>query len=105
MRELAVGENVSIRDLAISGHRRTPKYVLGKLGTVERLCGYFRNPEELAYGLNGLPKLRLYRVRFSQQVLWPDYAGLPQDTLELEIFEHWLEPTQAGTEIKTRPNE
>ena len=23
---------------------------------------------------------------------WPDYAGPPGDTLEIEIFEHWLDP-------------
>jgi nitrile hydratase subunit beta len=33
-------------------------------------------------------------VRLSQSSLWPDYEGRPSDVVELEIFEHWLEPIQ-----------
>jgi nitrile hydratase len=46
----------------------------------------------LAYGRNGLPALPLYRVRFAQRQVWPDYAGAPGDTVDIEIYEHWLEP-------------
>lgn len=92
MRKLVVGEKVFVRDLPIRGHRRTPQYVIKRSGVIERLCGEFRNPEDLAYGRSGLPKLRLYRVRFNQDALWDDYRGSPLDTLELELFEHWLEP-------------
>jgi nitrile hydratase len=31
-------------------------------------------------------------VHLRQTELWPDYAEDPADTLEIEIFEHWLEP-------------
>jgi hypothetical protein len=31
-------------------------------------------------------------VRFRQGDLWGRYAGSPQDNLEADIFEHWLEP-------------
>lgn len=92
MREIKQGEQVVVLDLAIDGHRRTPKYIIGKSGTVERLCGSFRNPEALAYGRDGLPRLRLYRVRFLQSDIWQDYRGGPGDTLELELFEHWIKP-------------
>ena len=40
----------------------------------------------------GLPALPLYRVRFVQRQVWPDYAGAPGDTVDIEIYEHWLEP-------------
>ncbi len=53
--------------------------------------GAYRNPEELAYGRDGLPKLRLYRVRFRQTELWSDYAGRAEDTADVEIYETWLE--------------
>ena len=56
----------------------------------------FHNPETLAYGADGLPKQTLYRVRFDQTHVWPDYAGAPQDKVEIEIYEHWLEPTTKG---------
>ena len=32
------------------------------------------------------------RVRLDQGALWPDYAENPRDVLEIEIYEHWLEP-------------
>ena len=40
---------------------------------------------------DGLPALPLYRVRFRQKEVWPDYAGNGEDVLEVEIFQHWLE--------------
>ena len=39
-----------------------------------------------------VPALPLYRVRFRQKDVWPDYAGSREDVLEVEIFQHWLEP-------------
>ena len=59
---------------------------------VERLCGTYPNPEELAYARSGLPAQPLYRVRFRQHELWPDYRGSPSDTVDVEIFHHWLDP-------------
>jgi nitrile hydratase len=74
------------------GHVRTPHYVRGCAGTVERLCGAFANPEELAQQRDGLPAQPLYRVRFLQKDLWPDYRGSAADVVEAEIFQHWLDP-------------
>jgi nitrile hydratase len=86
------GDRVRVKPTHPPGHRRTPHYVRGKRGTIERVCGAFANPEELAYGFDGEPKRVLYRVRFAQRDIWPDYAGPERDYLELEIYEHWLEP-------------
>ena len=83
------GETVRVRTDWPSGHCRTPHYCRGHVGVVERICGDFRNPETLASGRDGQP---LYRVRFSQADLWPDYDGPSADTLDIEIYEHWLEP-------------
>jgi nitrile hydratase len=88
----APGEAVRVRWAHPPGHLRTPYYVRGKHGVIERLCGAFANPEELAFGRDGLPARPLYRVRFDQRVLWPDYTGQTGDSVEVEIFEHWLEP-------------
>lgn len=85
------GDRVSVRRAFPPGHIRTPHYVRGKSGTVERICGSFANPEELAYGRNGLPVRPLYRIRFLQREVWPDYAGRADDTIDIEIYEHWLE--------------
>lgn len=86
------GDRVRIGDHNPPGHRRVPVYARGREGTIERICGEFPNPEELAYGFDGLPKRTLYRVRIPQTDIWPEYKGSPKDILELEIYEHWLEP-------------
>ena len=86
-----VGATVHVRKGNPPGHIRTPYYIRGKSGVVERICGEFRNPEELAYGRTGEPKQVLYRVRFTQKELWSGYAGSASDTLDVELYEHWLE--------------
>jgi len=74
------------------GHIRTPWYLRGRLGRVERICGAFQNPEELAYHRAGGADVPLYRVRFSMAEIWGAGAERPDDTLDAEIFEHWLAP-------------
>jgi nitrile hydratase len=83
---------VRVRELPARGHVRTPAYIRGKVGVIERDCGDFPNPEDLAHGRPGLPRVALYRVRFRQASVWRDYQGGEQDTLDVEIFAHWLEP-------------
>ena len=86
-----VGARVRVQTRPTSGHVRTPQYLMGKTGVVERHQGYYRSPEELAYGkLDGEP-VPLYTVCFAQRDLWPGYSGRPQDSLVADIFEHWLE--------------
>jgi hypothetical protein len=87
------GDAVIVRHAYPPGHLRTPHYIRGKAGVVERICGSFPNPEELAFGRDGLPAQPLYRVRFVQGQIWPDYSGAKADTVDIEIYEHWLEPT------------
>ena len=86
------GDRVKVRCADAPGHVRTPWYTRGHVGIIERLCGAYANPEELAYNRPGLPKQPLYRVRFRQADVWPDYAGAAADTVDIEIYQHWLEP-------------
>lgn len=86
-----VGEAVRVRKAYPPGHIRTPYYIRGCAGTIERVCGAFPNPEELSQMRDGLPALPLYRVRFAQKDVWPDYRGSRDDALEIEIYQHWLE--------------
>ena len=90
-----VGERVRVKDMFSPGHIRTPWYVRGQLGVIERLCGVFGNPEELAYARAGTPRQPLYRVRFLLTDLWSDYAGGIHDSIEIEIYQHWLERVSA----------
>jgi len=84
------GDPVLILDLGKPGHVRIPRYVRQKCGTVERYCGAYENPEDLAYARRGGAPVDLYRVRFAQHDLWPDYGGPVGDTLEIEVYDHWL---------------
>lgn len=84
------GERVRVARVNPPGHRRTPFYIRGKTGVIERACGAFRNPEELGYGFSGEPGRQLYRVRFRQSDIWPAYSGGPEDTVDVDLYEHWL---------------
>ena len=86
------GDPVRVISTHPPGHRRTPFYIRGKSGVIERSCGPFANPEELAYGFAGLPAKELYRVRFKQKDVWSNYRGPDGDTVDIDIFEHWLLP-------------
>ncbi len=90
----AAGDKVRVRKAAPPGHIRTPWYIRGHAGEIERLCGAFPNPEELSFNRPGLPAQPLYRVRFLQRQVWPDYKGAAGDTIEIEIYQHWLEPAR-----------
>jgi nitrile hydratase len=85
------GDRVRVRAADPPGHVRTPYYCRGQAGVVERLCGAFPNPEELAYNRPGLPAQPLYRVRFRASELWPKYGEDSADVVEIEIYQHWLE--------------
>jgi nitrile hydratase subunit beta len=86
------GEQVRVRSVHPPGHVRTPHYARGRVGVIERCAGRFENPEERAYGRSGGRLQALYRVRFLQRELWPDYAGAHGDTVDIDLYEHWLEP-------------
>ena len=70
-------------------HIRTPAYVRGAEGVVERRLGAFPNPEDLAFG-RPAERRDLYHVAFDQPGLWGG-EGRPGDVLVIELFEHWLE--------------
>ena len=91
----ACGDTVRVRPGAAPGHMRTPWYLRGHTGRVERICGDFANPEELAYHRDGGPARALYRVRFTMAEVWGEAAERARDTVDAEIFEHWLEPADA----------
>ena len=74
-------------------HIRTPHYLRGRSGVVERVFDAYPNPEGLAFGQPGLPAQPLYQVCFAQAPLWS--TGSAADTLVADLYEHWLEPEEA----------
>ncbi len=91
------GQAVRVRTAFPPGHVRTPHYIRGHRGVVDHIAGSFANPEELAYGRDGLPEQALYRVVFRQTELWPGYGGPDHDTTVVDVFEHWLTPLKEPT--------
>lgn len=89
----AAGQAVRIADRTPPVHHRVPGYAKGHTGVVERVCGLHGTPEKFIRG-DGLPAQRIYRVRIPQRELWDGYTGAADDKLEIEIFEHWLEPAE-----------
>ena len=88
------GQRVRIAARSHEGHHRTPAYVKGKIGWIERAYTSFPNPEARAYGGDGLPEQPLYRVGFAQRDVWQNYHGRAGDRIYVDIFEHWLEEAQ-----------
>jgi nitrile hydratase subunit beta len=88
------GQPVRVADRPHDGHHRTPGYVKGKIGRVERVHAAFTNPETRAYGTEGLPKQPLYLVGFAQHDVWADYGGRGDDRIYIDLFEHWLEAVE-----------
>lgn len=86
-----MAERVRVRSLHPPGHVRAPFYLRGKTGVIERRLGAFANPEQLAYG-RPAPEGALLRVRFTMRELWGADAENPADTVDAELYEHWLEP-------------
>jgi nitrile hydratase subunit beta len=87
------GDQVQVKTFDAAGHVRTPAYVRGKPGWIERVHGEFRNPESLAYGGDGLPRTPLYMVGFRQSDVWRErYRESGGDKLYVDVYEHWLEP-------------
>lgn len=84
------GDRVRVKFEDRPGHIRTPWYVRGKSGWIERVYGDFLNPESLAYGRDGLPKKTLYLVAFRQADLFEKSAG-SNDKVLVDIYDHWLE--------------
>lgn len=97
MSAFAVGTRVRVRDRAVATHYRTPRYLRGGIGVIARYCGAHQDPERLAYGDRGAPRLALYRVRFLQAEIWADYTGPKGDSLDVELYEPWLEPVEETT--------
>ena len=94
-----VGDSVRVKSFyppTPPAHVRTPYYIRGCEGIIERICGEFGNPEELAFGRRDKPQSTLYRVRFQQSRVWKNYNGFNLDSIEIELFEFWLAPVLVG---------
>lgn len=95
MEAFKVGDRIRVAQASPPGHVRTPQFVRGKTGVIIRHFGAFPNPERLAYGMSGLPKLDLFQVKFALDQVWDgDGQYGPYDTVTVDLYENWLEPIE-----------
>ena len=62
-------------------HLRTPGYIYGAVGVVERYTGVFQDPSFLAFGWRA-PSQHLYRVKFRLGDIWPEQQALKEHICE-----------------------
>jgi len=87
-----VGQSVWAREANPVGHTRSPRYVRGRLGTVERICGIEPLWDTDADGRNITTKPQpVYSVRFAARELWGDKSN-HLDSIYLDLWEDYLEP-------------
>ena len=73
-------------------HLRTPGYLFGAVGVVERFLGSFHNPEEKAFSSNQEPGTQpLYLVAFKNKDLWEGMEMHGEDGITAEIYQPWLD--------------
>lgn len=100
MSKFKPGDYVTVLKLYPLGHVRSPFYIRGKTGRIEKVWGEFVNPEETAYFRSGFPKKTLYRICFNMQDTWPHYKESSDDKIYLDIYEHWLKPATSKQKKK-----
>ncbi|HEV7368723.1 nitrile hydratase subunit beta [Arenibaculum sp.] len=84
------GDRVLVRERAVPGHTRAPRYCRGRVGTVDRDHGGFVLPDTNAHGLGEAPQ-HCYSVRFAARTLWGEAAS-PHDAVYVDLWDGYLEP-------------
>ena len=84
------GERVRMKNIHPPTHTRLPRYVRGRVGTVELVHGCHVFPDSAAVGAGDDPQW-LYTVKFDARELWGEDAD-PTVTVSIDAFEPYLEP-------------
>ena len=83
-------QRVRARNINPVGHTRLPRYVRGKVGTVDRDHGIFVFPDTNALFAGEKPQ-HVYSVRFGARELW-GAAASPRDSIYIDMWDDYLEP-------------
>lgn len=86
----APGDRVRAKNIHPPTHTRLPRYVRGRVGTVERVQGCHVFPDTSAHDRGDDPQW-LYTVRFDGPELWGPDAD-PTVSVSIEAFEPYLDP-------------
>jgi nitrile hydratase len=90
----APGDTVRARTMHPSGHTRLPRYVRGRIGTVESVHGAHVYPETHATPAGDPSPRWLYTVRFEARELWGE--DTTASAVHVDAWEPYLEPLVAG---------
>ncbi len=86
-----VGDRVRVKDLPSLFYSRTMVYTRGAEAVVKELVYESPAPEDEAWDNCDNPEW-FYSLVFQQKDLWPEYPpAYPNDTVETELSERWLE--------------
>jgi nitrile hydratase len=86
----AVRQRVRARKLNPVGHTRLPRYLRGRVGTIDRDHGVYVFPDTNALFRGETPQ-HVYSVRFAARELWGDEAS-PRDAVYADLWDDYLEP-------------
>jgi hypothetical protein len=86
-----VGDKVRVKDMPNIFYTRTQIYVRGVAGVVAARTYEDLIPEDEAWNRDDAPREQFYIIRFRQKDLWDEYP-FPNDTLQTELPDRWLEP-------------
>lgn len=87
----AIDQRVRVLASDPPGHVRAPFFTRGHVGRIASIIGREPNPEAMAYERRAEQPVVVYRVVFAQTELWPDYEGHEADSVQVDVYEHWLE--------------
>jgi nitrile hydratase len=85
----AIGARVRMRNIHPATHTRLPRYVRGRVGTVELHHGAHVFPDSNALG-KGEAAQWLYTVRFEGPELWGPDAD-PSSSVSVDAWESYIE--------------
>jgi nitrile hydratase len=88
----SVSQRVQARTINPAGHTRLPRYLRGKDGTIDRLCGNEPLWDTDTHGVRIDKRPQpVYSVRFTARELWGEQANA-RDSIYVDLWESYLEP-------------
>jgi len=92
VRRWVPGERLRVLPVLQPGHSRVPGFLQGRVGTVVRDWGDFRDPRAAARGEPDPPRVPVYLLVFDPSALWPDAPAWPGDRVLVDVYGPALSP-------------
>jgi nitrile hydratase subunit beta len=90
-----VGDAIRVATRMPIGHYRVPTYLRGRRGVIAKVLQSTGVDNEIeGFGHNAGLRRHYYSIVFPMAEVWAAYEGQPNDRLQIEVFESWLERTE-----------